>query len=182
VTNRTAAIRYARALLDVAQKENADLNRIEADLARFAALLDQHEALRKVLFSPVVPTGRKRDAVSAIVQQLEVHPIVGKLLMLLAERDRVIVLSDLLATYRQRLLDVQHVVRAEVTTAAPISPAQTSDIEQNLARITGRTVRLTTRVDPQILGGLVARVGDTIYDGSITGHLQRMKQRLEESI
>jgi F-type H+-transporting ATPase subunit delta len=182
VTNRTAATRYARALLDVAQKEKVDLDRIESDLARFAGLLAQHDALRKVLYSPVVPTARKRDAVGAIVQQLDVNPIVGKLLVLLAERDRVIVLPELLATYRQRLLDVQQVVRAEVTTASPLGTAETTAIEQQLARATGRTVRLTTRVDPKILGGLVARVGDTIYDGSITGHLQRMKQRLEESI
>jgi F-type H+-transporting ATPase subunit delta len=182
VTNRTAATRYARTLLDVGQKERADLDKIESDLSRFAALLESHESLRKVLYSPVVPAARKHAAVEALLQQLAPTPIVAKLLLLLAGRDRMPLLPDLLATYRQRLLDVQHVVRAEVTTALPISAETTQRIEQGLATATGRTVQLSTRIDPQIVGGMVARVGGIVYDASVTGHLQRMKQRLEESI
>ena len=89
---------------------------------------------------------------------------------------------DLLASFRQRLLDHQNVVRAEVTTAVPLSADLARDIERSLARATGRTVSMSTRIDPSIIGGIVARVGGTVYDGSITNHLQRMKQRLEESV
>ena len=95
--------------------------------------------------------------------------------MLLAERDRLVLLPDLLAAYRERLLDHQQVVRAEVTTATPIGPERAKAIEQGLARVTGRTVRLGTRVDPSIIGGVVARIGDTIYDGSVTRQLELMK-------
>jgi F-type H+-transporting ATPase subunit delta len=182
VTNRTAATRYARALLDVGQKERADLDQIEGDLSRFVALLDSHEPLRKALYSPVVPAVRKHAAVEALLQQLAPAPIVAKLFLFLAERDRMPLVPELLAAYRQRLLDVQHVVRAEVTTALPISADTTQRIERSLATATGRTVQLSTRVDPEIVGGMVARVGGTVYDASVTGHLQRMKQRLEESI
>jgi F-type H+-transporting ATPase subunit delta len=111
-----------------------------------------------------------------------VLPIVAKLLALLAERDRLIVLPDLVKSYRERLFDYRRIVRAEVTTAAPLESSKTTIIEQQLAHATGRTVLLQTRVDPAIIGGLVAKVGSTVYDASITRQLERMKQRLIERI
>ena len=182
MTHKTAAHRYARALFDVALKEQADLTRIEAEVAAFAALLADHPELGKVLLNPAVPAPRKRGAVEALTARIGVLPTVGKLLVLLAERDRLVLLTELLESFQQRLLDHQNIVRAEVTTATPLAAERVLAIEQSLARATGRTVRLSTRVVPEILGGLIARVGGTVYDGSITHHLQRMKQRLEESL
>jgi F-type H+-transporting ATPase subunit delta len=178
VTHRTAATRYARALLDVALKEQADLSRIESQLADFVALLAQHRDLEKALLNPAVPAPRKRAAVVELTSQGHVLPILGKLLILLAERDRLVLLPDVLNAYRERLLRHQNVVRAEVTTAAPLAAERTREIEQSLARATGRTVQLSTRVDPAIVGGIVTRIGSTVYDGSITNHLRRMKLRL----
>lgn len=182
MTQRTAANRYARALFDVALKEHADLSRIESDLAAFAGLLTTHAELGTVLLNPAVPAPRKRAAVEALVGRADVLPVMGKLLVLLAERDRLVLLPDLLDAYRQRLLDHLQIVRAEVTTATPLADDRALAIEQSLARATGRTVQLSRRVAPEILGGLIARVGGTVYDGSITHHLQRMKHRLEESL
>jgi F-type H+-transporting ATPase subunit delta len=113
-----------------------------------------------------------------LVDRARLSPILSKLLVLLAERDRLVLLPDLLAAYRDRLLDYQQVVRAEVTTATPIGPERAKAIEQGLAHVTGRTVRLGTRVDPSIIGGVVARIGDTIYDGSVTRQLELMKKTL----
>ena len=75
---------------------------------------------------------------------------------------------DLLDAYRERLLDYQQVVRAQVTTASPLAPDRAQAIERSLARVTGRTVTLETSVDPSIIGGVVARIGSTVYDGSVT--------------
>ena len=182
MTKTTAAARYARALLDVAKKEQADRAQIESQLAGFVLLLEQHEALSKALLNPAVPAPKKKSTVEAIVARLSLSPILGKLLVLLGEKDRLGLLPSLLESYRQRLLDEQGVVRAEVTTSEPITGDKTSAIQQTLARATGRTVELSTRVDPAIVGGLVAKVGGTVFDASVSGHLQRMKQRLEESI
>jgi F-type H+-transporting ATPase subunit delta len=178
VTNKTAATRYARALLDVGIREHADLERIGQELASFVDLFTRHPELGKVLHNPVVPVQRKRAAVSALSSAANLSPIVSKLLALLAERDRFVLLPDLLASYRERLLDHQNVVRAEVTTAAPLSSDRAQAIARGLAQMTGRTVRLATNVDPSIIGGVVARVGSTIYDGSVTRQLQRMRERL----
>ena len=182
MTNKTAAIRYARALLDVAVKEKADLELIENELSQFADLFKQYPLLEKVLLNPAVPVPRKRAAVADILAQAKFTPIVTKLLTLLADRDRLVLAPDLLAAYRDRLLDHRGVVRAEVTTATALDPGRTEAIQNGLAALTGRKVLLVTKIDPSIIGGLVARVGSTVYDGSVTRQLEKMKDRLAESV
>ncbi len=178
MTNRTAATRYARATLDVALKEHADVARIESELAGFAALLEHHAALQKVLNNPAVPTPRKHAAVSELLKHVTLVPQVGKLLLLLASRDRLVLLPDIVQALKTRLMDLRNEVRADVTTAAPLSAERVKAIEHSLARATGRTVMLTAHVDPAIIGGIVARIGSTVYDGSVTSQLQRLKARL----
>ena len=182
MTNKTAALRYARALLEVGIKEQADLERLERDLAAFAGLLTDHPTLARVLLNPVVPVPRKRAAVVELTTKMQPAPIVGKLLALLAERDRLVLLPDLLASYRDRLLAHRNIVRAELTTAAPLESGRAAAIEQQLARATGRTVTLQTRTDPGIIGGVVARIGSTVYDGSVTRQLDKMRARLAENV
>ena len=179
MTNKTAALRYARALLDVAIKEKADLEQIERDLADFVALLASYPALEKVLLNPAVPVPRKRAAVADLMARAKFSPILSKLLLMLAERDRLVLLSDLLASYRDRLMDYRQVARAEVTTATPIDPTRVQAIQSGLAKTTGRTVTVSTKVDPSIIGGIVARVGSTVYDASVARQLERMRTRLE---
>jgi len=182
VTNKTAAIRYARALLDVAVKEQADLELIENELSQFADLFKQYPLLEKVLLNPAVPVPRKRAAVADLLAQAKFTPIVTKLLTLLADRDRLVLIPDLLASYRDRLLEHRGVVRAEVTTASPLDPGRADAIRQGLAALTGRTVQLATKIDPAIVGGLIARIGSTVYDGSVTRQLEKMKDRLTKSM
>jgi F-type H+-transporting ATPase subunit delta len=182
VTNKTAAIRYARALLDVAVKEQSDLELIEKNLEQFAGLFTQYPLLEKVLLNPAVPVPRKRAAVADILAQAKFTPIVTKLLAMLADRDRLVLVPDLLTAYRDRLLDHRGVVRAEVTTATALDAGRTEAIQNGLAALTGRKVLLVTKIDPSIIGGLVARVGSTVYDGSVTRQLEKMKDRLAESV
>jgi F-type H+-transporting ATPase subunit delta len=179
MTSRTAAIRYARALFDVARAEHIDPASVEQQLAGFVGIFRQHGALERVLVNPAVPAPRKRAAVSRIAEQVQLLPIVKKLVLLLAERDRMILLPELLDAFRDRLLDHQNVVRAEVTTAVPLGDDRTQAIEHSLARATGRGVTLTTRVDPGLVGGLVAKIGSTVYDASIVTQLLKLKQRLD---
>ena len=146
--------------------------------AAFAELFRTYPTLEKVLLNPAVPVPQKRAAVTALTDRAQTVPIVAKLLGVLAERDRLVLVPDLLAAYRERLLDYQNVVRAEVTTAAPLGVDRAKAIEASLARVTGRTVTLAAEVDPTIIGGVVARIGSTIYDGSVKRQLEKMKARL----
>jgi F-type H+-transporting ATPase subunit delta len=182
MTNRTAANRYARALLDVAVKEKSDLQQIERDVADFAGLLTSHPTLGKVLLNPAVPVGRKRALVAELTGRASLTPVVVRILGVLADRDRLVLVPELLTQYRARLLDHQQVVRAQVTTARPLAKEKTAALETTLSRVTGRTVQLSTQVDPSLIGGVVARIGSTIYDGSVTRQLQKMKARLVEGV
>jgi len=178
VTNRTAANRYARALLDVAVKEQVDVQAIERQLAEFAELLTTNRTLHDVLLNPAIPVQRKRAAVEELSRRMKPLPTVAKLFVLLAGRDRLVLLPDLLRAYRERLLDHLKIVRAELTTAVNLPADRIKAVEQSLAKITGRTVELDTRVDSSIIGGVIARVGSTVYDGSVTTQLKKMKERL----
>jgi F-type H+-transporting ATPase subunit delta len=164
----------------VAVKEGIELSKVDEDLAAFAGLFRAHPTLEKVLLNPAVPAPRKRAAVADITRGAGVLPVVGKLLLLLAERDRLAILPGLLEAFRHRLMDHRQVVRAEITTAAPLAAPRTRAIEESLARLTGRTVTVSTRVDPALIGGLVARVGGTVYDGSLATQLEKMRQRFVE--
>ena len=180
MTKRTAAVRYARALFDVALQERAELSKIDDELASFGALLTEYPSLEKVLLNPAVPVQRKRAAVVELTKQAALSPIVSKILILLGERDRFVLLPDLIAAFRDRVADHNKVVRADVTTAIVISPDRVESIRKSLAKATGRSVTLTTRLDPTLIGGLVARVGGTVFDASLSTQLNKLKQRLAE--
>jgi F-type H+-transporting ATPase subunit delta len=181
MSNQASANRYAKALLDVALKEEADPVTIERDLAAFADLFATHEELRRPLTNPVVPVRAKRAVIEQLVTRMQPSPIVAKLMLLLADRDRLELLPDLMNAYRERLMDHQNVVRAEVVSTIPLARERAAVLQRKLAAVTGRTVNLDTRVDPSILGGLVARVGTVVYDGSLATQLAKMKERLSEN-
>src|SRR5437763_1609519 len=97
---------------------------METELTAFLGLFATHPELRRVLLNPAVPAARKRAAVAEINKNVRLHPVLGKLMLLLAERDRLVILPDLLTAFGNRLLQHRNIVRAEVTTAAPLPPAQ----------------------------------------------------------
>jgi len=177
VSARGSAARYAKALLDVAVKESIAAQ-AEQDLAGFVGLFDQHADLKKALTNPAVPATAKRGIVQELVTRLRLSGPVAKLLLVLAERDRLTLLSDLLAVYRDRRMEHEQVVRAEVTTAAPLDARQADQLQRGLSDVTGRRVTMTTTVDPAIIGGIVARIGSTVYDGSVATQLIRLRDRL----
>lgn len=179
MTRRAAADRYARALLDVAIRE-ADATGVERELVGFRQLLAEHEALERALTNPAVPPARKRAAVKELAARLGLSAPVSRLLLLLAERDRLVLLPDLVAAYTRRLREHQQIVKAEVVTAMPLGAGQAKAVEDGLRRLTGKRVELDTRVDPELMGGIVARVGSTVYDGSVRRHLERIRESLSE--
>jgi F-type H+-transporting ATPase subunit delta len=87
-------------------------------------------------------------------------------------------MKDLTDSFHERLLAHQKVVRADVTSAVPLSPDQTRVLEQSLSQATGKKVEITAAVDPALLGGVVARIGSTVYDGSVRTQLSRLRQEL----
>ena len=174
-TLRAGAVRRRRA-------GAVDLETLQQELAGFAALVTGHETLQRALMSPAVPAARKRAVVDALFDRGgRLNPILGKLIALLADRDRPDLLPELAAAFEQRLMDHRQVVRAELSTAIEMPADRVAALKDGLAQATGREVLLETRVDPALVGGAVARIGSTVYDGSVTTQLQKLKRALIES-
>lgn len=176
MTNRAVATRYARALLEVSRRDG-DPARVEQDLAGFVDLMSEHPALGGALINPAVSPSRKRAVVSALAGQTDLSDLARRLLLMLAERDRLALLDEIVEAYRERLEALHGIVRARITTAAPLGPERAQEIARTIERATGRQVALQTDVDDTLLGGLVARIGGTVYDGSIAHHLERLRRR-----
>ena len=178
MTSRAAATRYARAIFDVARKEG-DVNQVGRDLSGFAQLVASHEMLQRTLSNPAVPAPAKRAVIEQLIARAgTLSPIIAKLLILLASRDRMMILTEIDAAYRNRLMEHARVVRAEVTTAAPLPADRVAALQQGLASATGLQVQLDNRVDPAIIGGAITRIGSTVYDGSVTRQLEKLKETL----
>ena len=178
MTSRTVAARYARALLDVATKESVDLDKIAGELDDFNAFLTQQATLHALMLNPAVPAPRKRAAMEQITTLSGYTPIVSKLLVLLADRDRIALLPEISATFHEMLADRQNVVHAEVTSAEPLSREKADAIEKKLATVTGKRVSMKMHVNKDLIGGVVARVGGTVYDASIATQLKKIRERL----
>ena len=180
MTSRAAANRYARALFDVAVAERMDLDQIDRELSAVVDLVSASEPLQRALSNPAVPAARKRAVIEQLLSRSPLSPMVSRVLLLLADRDRLVLLSELAEAYRSRLMDHRKVVRAEVTTAISLPPDRVAALQQGLAHATGRDVKLDVRVDSSIVGGAIARVGSTVYDGSVTTQLRKLKEQLAE--
>jgi len=177
VTLKTIARRYAIALFDVLQK-TGDQGRAEQDLETLRTALRSHAELAKVFENPAVPASKKRAIVEAILAGSDVSPEVRRLLLMLAERDRLSLLPDVADAYAERLRKLRHVVTAELTTAMPLPDAQRASLVAALGKAAGSHVALTEKIDPSIIGGVIARVGSVVFDGSVLTQIERMRRRL----
>ncbi len=173
----TIANRYARALADVIT-ERGEMNEVVAELNGFEGLMSGHEQLRDVFASPVISLERKRGVLNDLLARLALHPTSGNFLQLLLVNSRLHNLDQMLRAL-SRELDVRtNIVSAEVTTAREISEQEKTMLRDKLRAATGKDVRLQFRIDTNIIGGVVTRIGSLVYDGSIKNQLAQMKQRL----
>ena len=171
-----AANRYAKALLDALYPGKAEAG--QNQLIRLNALLDEQPEARRLFENPTVPPERRKALLKEIGDAVGFSSEIRNFAAILIDRNRLDRLGEILKAY-QRLLDERTgVVRANVTTAQPLdSPAQ-DELVARLEKITGKQIRMELAVDPALLGGVVARVGSTIYDGSIRQQLKSFKARL----
>ena len=177
---RTSANRYAKALFDVALQEKADLSKINQDLAAIADVMTTNRELMLVAQRIAVPDATRSSVMEQVADKLGVSPQVKKLVAMLTRDRKLAIAKDLAEAYQERLLAHQNVVRAEVKSAVPLSPEKQKALADSLSKVTGKQVELSVSVDPGLLGGVVATIGNTVYDGSVKTQLQRMRQELVE--
>jgi F-type H+-transporting ATPase subunit delta len=178
--SRKTGAREARALLEVASRES-DPDRVGAELDVIAEAMRTQPEVQALLLTPGVTVARKVQALQVVASSLGLTPLVSKLLVVFAERASLRLIPELAAAYRTRLLERRNIVSADITTAIPLSAATAERVGRALGQASGKQVLVSTRVDPAIIGGAVARIGSTVYDGSVTTQLARMRQKLVEN-
>lgn len=178
MTLKALARQYANAAFDVVGRTQQS-DEFGRQLQAFADLVAQHDELRRALESVVVPRQAKRDLVLALLDTVDsVMPELRRLLELLADNDRLPLVGAVAEAYRLRAMDAAGVIQAELVSAQPLDESRQAALARALGQATGRRVDVSGRVDESIVGGVIARVGSTIYDGSVSRQLERMRQRL----
>ncbi len=172
------ARRYARALVELGQ-EAGKVDPLAADLVVFSSLLDEGDGLlRSVLGNPGLTTVERRAVLDKVLERMRIDPLVANTLRLVVDNSRFEHLDEIIRAYTQMADEVAGRVRATVTTARPLDPAMASRVKASLSSTTGKDVILTEEVDPDVLGGMVVRIGDTVYDASIKARLTNLEQAL----
>lgn len=170
--------RYANALFDVVNRVG-DLAKARADLDGMVALVANQSELRRLFESRAIPAQKKRAVMAAVLDTAPgMMPEIRRTLLLLADNDRLGMLADVAERFGERVNQARRILPAEVTTALPLGSANRDALAAALGRATGSAVTLTERVDPAILGGVVARVGSLVFDGSVTHQIEKMRQKL----
>ena len=180
MSRKAAGAREARALLDVATRES-DPDRVGFELDAIADAMRTQPEVQALLLRPGLPIARRVQALQLIASSLGLTPLVSKLLAAFAERDSLRLVPHS-AAYRTRLLDRKNIVSAEDHDGGAAHPGDRRSVGRALGQASGKQVLVSTRVDPAIIGGVVARVGSTVYDGSVTTQLARMRQKLVENV
>ena len=167
---------YAEALFSVARAEGA-LPAVEDELYAFAKGLEQHTALREALTDAALPAENKKQVIAEVLGD-RANPVTRSLLGFIVDAGRAREIPAIVERLAQVASTERDHALAEVRSAVELSPAQRDRIAQALAAATGRTVDVKVVVDPSVVGGIVARVGDEVFDGSVSSRLESAKQHL----
>jgi F-type H+-transporting ATPase subunit delta len=173
-----AANRYARALIDVLYPEKAEIG--QQQLQQFLSLLTDQPDARRLLENPAMAGDRRKRLLNDLSGALNLDRRVANFIGILVDRDRLSLLDEIIQTYQKFLDEKLGIVRARVTAAYSLDPGQQKELMARLEKATGKQIRMEVAVDPSLIGGLVAQVGSTIYDGSVRHQLQAFRSRFRE--
>ncbi len=176
--DKSVAITYVNALLDIAAKKG-QMEQIEKDLALVSDVITKYGKLEKILFHPSITRNEKKKLIKKIFGA-SASDLMVNFLHLLVDRRRERILGFLPAIYKETVDATKGVINARVTTVAPLTESQMNGLKKRLDMLTGKKVEIEVVLDPQILGGILIRVGNKMIDGSIAGRLKSLKTRLME--
>lgn len=169
---------YARAFADVVFDLHLDADRSVADLRSIASLLTESVELRRVWENPAIPAEEKRRVLDVIAQRDQISNPLRNLISVLIDHRRTHFLGAILAQLEKDIDAHRGIAEAEITSARPLGEAEKRGFEAQVAKLTGMKVRARYAQDASLLGGAVLRIGSTIYDGSVKGQLERIKEAI----
>lgn len=174
------ARRYAKALLGIALEDN-QLDKIDRELGEFGTLVDGNQELAGYLADPTILPNDKRDALKAITEKMGLSETVRNFLGLLAAKARIDAFADVRREFRLMADEQAGKAIARVTSATALSPELEKSLSAILSKLTGRSVVVFAKVDPRLLGGIVAEIGGVVYDGSLKTQLRALRERARQT-
>lgn len=169
---------YARAFADVVFSAHLDTARAIGGLRQIAALFEQSADLRRVWENPAVPAEQKRKLLDVIAERDGIDRPVRNLVAVLIDHRRLNLLARIVEQFERELDRRMGLADAQISSARELGDAEKRTLEAEIAKLTGKTVRAQYGLDASLLGGAVVRIGSTIYDGSVKGQLERIKEAI----
>ena len=169
---------YARAFADVVFSAHLDAARAVDGLRQIAALFEQSAELRRVWENPAVPAAQKRKLLDVIVQRDGIDRPVRNLIAVLIDHRRLNFLLRIVEQFERELDRRMGLADAQISSARELGDGEKRTLEAEIAKLTGKKVRAQYGLDASLLGGAVVRIGSTIYDGSVKGQLERIKEAI----
>jgi len=173
------ARRYAKAIFDIGS-EQGGLDKMGADLRTLANAMKESPELVSTLSNPAIRRSDRRKIVDALLQRIGVVTVTRNTVYLLLEKERLASLGDISRQLDAMIEAKAGRVMAEVTSAKPLDPSQLSQITATLEKLSGKKVSVSSKQDPDLLGGVVAKVGDVVYDGSLRTQLRNLRDELSK--
>jgi F-type H+-transporting ATPase subunit delta len=171
--------RYAKALFDIGSQQG-DLTKLGQDIRSLAKAMNESAELQSVLTNPAIRRGDRKRVVDGLLQSIGVQTASRNLVYILLEGERMANIPGISRSLDEMIEAKAGRVTAEVVSAKPLDPSQLSQINAALEKLSGKKVSVTTRQDPELLGGVVAKVGDTVYDGSLRTQLRTLRDELSK--
>jgi F-type H+-transporting ATPase subunit delta len=177
MSNETVARRYSAALADVVLK-TGETDNVRAELSDWAALLAANPELTNVFSNPAISHANKEKVLDQLIAKTKPTRSTANFLKVLLQNGRLADLPEINTRFDSVLEERRGIVSAEIVSARDLPAAEQAEFEKNLARLTGKQVKINYRVDPEIIGGVVTRIGSTVYDGSVKTKLENLREQL----
>ncbi|MBA3241469.1 MAG: ATP synthase F1 subunit delta [Acidobacteria bacterium] len=174
---QTIARRYAVALADVVMTRG-EAREVQEELSAWEEMMRTNAQLLDVFRHPTIPYEQKQRVADTLIERTRVRPTTANFLRVLLQNHRLADLGEINKYFAQELDRRSGVVEARVTTARPVAAQAQETLRAKLGAMTGSKVRLEFAVDEDLIGGVVTRIGSTVYDGSVRGQLQQIKQKM----
>lgn len=177
MSSQTVARRYASALADVVL-EGGEEEQVQSELVAWEKMIAENQSLLEAFRNPTVAYEQKGKLLNELISRTKIRPTTANFLRILLKNQRLAELSQVNAKLAQILDERAGVLSAKIASARPVSERNKAFLEEKLAGLTGKKPRLTFEIDESLLGGIVTRIGSTIYDGSVRDQLRRLREEL----
>tara|TARA_B100000959_G_scaffold21478_1_gene20666 strand:+ start:77849 stop:78385 length:537 start_codon:yes stop_codon:yes gene_type:complete len=171
------ARRYARAFAEL-YSDPAILEQMMAELSEFATIFEENKELRTIMLNPAISQQDKSAVMAGVLECLKVAEQTTKLIELLVERNRIGIIRFVSSEFNDIAFVVLGRVSVEVTTAVELTDSEMKELSNKLTKLVGKEAVITAKIDPSLIGGVVARIGSVLYDGSILNHLRTLRVAL----